>query len=434
MEHLSHILVNLWNVKVSSINIPPEIINIILSFCSRKTLVRIAITNKQLYNALSIDYNQETVAKNGDMFSLLKITYCPNVAINIAAKNNNVIMVNYLLNNYFNVLNNELAESIGFSGNEILLSKINNNQQWLNAFVGFFQGSHMDLLEKYVPIINFEYSNAYDQTNYINAYKNMVTHAIISNFSDEQIEKYTKKYLPHNSLLKTYEEQKIFAYCATQTTENIKIYIEDLHDKLLKRCVEKDKETFDIQFNNEIVFIGYYFWREIYFVLKGIIYSGNYELFVWFQNKYGKNFHHTIYDYETRYSIYDDDLIIMLIKNNNLKLFSLIILDYYEELKMQNYASSYINIFVEKCIDYKRLNMLEFLFANIKFDQYYYKHFYDRSLFLNFKDVVNTITKYANFDDGKVDINKNDIFIDDKKDVISEDELTDNKTNLCIMF
>ncbi len=440
MERLSHILANLWNVKVNNLILPPEIVNVILSFCSRKTLMRIAITNKQLYNALPIDYNQETVAKNGDMFSLLKITYCPNVVINIAARNNNIIMINYLIYNCSSLLYDpELSESIGFGGNEYLLTKLANNQQWLNAFVGFFQSSHIDLLEKYVPIVNFKFDHANNQTNYINAYRNMVTHGIISNFSEEQIKKYTIKYLPHNFFLGTYEEQKIFVYCATQTTENIKIYIESLHYKFMEHRAEKDKEKEEIdnQYYNSNTFIGY-FWKDIYFVLKGLIYAGNYELFVWFQNKYGKDLYQPIHDENTYYTIYDDNLIIMLIKNNNLELFSLIISDYYQVIKKQGYHSFYFDKFVKNCIDYKRLNMLEYLFTNIDFCEYNYRSFHKQSKVLKFKDVTDIILKYANFRDEKLDVNKDhiidNIFIDDKKDIILEDELTDNKTNLCIMF
>ncbi len=431
MERLSHILVNIWDVKVNNSAIPTDIINVILSFCSRKTLMKIVITNKQLYDLIPIDQNQESVAKNGDMFSLLKIAYSPNVMVNIAARNNNVIMVDYLLDNHFNLLNDELYESIGFSGNKILLDKINHPYQLFYALVGFYQGSHVDLLEKYVPLINFSFSIANNQRSYINSYKNMLTHAIIYNFSDEQTKKYTDKYLPHSSLLGMYEEQKIFAYCATQSMENVKIYIESLHDKFMERRAEKDKTKSAIQFSKSVIFLGY-FQKEIYFVLKGLIYGGRYELFVWFQNKYGKNLYRSIYDYETHYTIYDDELMIMLIKNNNFQLFSLIIPDYYEEVKKNGYtSSSYFKIFVEKCIDYKRLNMLDFLFTNIEFNEYDYRNFHEKSSFLKFKDVTSIIIKHAKFEDKKID---EKIHVENKKDIIPEETLNDNtKSNGCII-
>ncbi len=430
MERLSHILVNIWDVKVNNSAIPTDIINIILSFCSRKTLMRIVITNKQLYDLIPIDQNQENVAKNGDMFSLLKIAYSPDVVVNIAARNNNVIMVDYLLDNHFNLLGDELYESIGFSGNEFLLDKINHSYQLFYALVGFYQGSHMDLLEKYVPLINFNFRVANNQRSYINTYKNMLTYAIIYNFSDEQIKKYINKYLPHDSLIGMYEEQKIFVYCATQSMENVKIYIESLHDKFMERRAEKDKKKSAIQFSDSVIFLGY-FWKEIYFVLKGLIYGGHYELFVWFQNKYGKNLYYPIYVNETHYTIYDDDLIIMLIKNNNFQLFSLIISDYYEEVKKENHNNYYFQIFVKKCIDYKRLNMLEFLFTNIEFSEYDYRNFHEKSLFLKFKDVTDIIIKYAKFEDKKIN---EKIHVENKKDIIPKETLNDNtKSNGCII-
>ena len=104
-----------------------ELLEHIISFVPRNIIINCALVSKSFYNGIKIDTDQESVAKNADMFSLLKIPYCPTIVINFAAQNNNVVMFEYLLAKHeIDINNSKLCRSIGQSGNEYLINKHKN--------------------------------------------------------------------------------------------------------------------------------------------------------------------------------------------------------------------------------------------------------------------------------------------------------------------
>ena len=126
-----------------------NIIHLILPFLSKRTIISAALTNKLWYQSVPIDYDQESVAKNNDMFSLLKIPFSPKVVTYIALRNNHTNMVSYLLKEYNHCIeyDDEFARSCGYSGNKLFLDLTTNTA---NVIIGLCEGEHLDLFDKYI--------------------------------------------------------------------------------------------------------------------------------------------------------------------------------------------------------------------------------------------------------------------------------------------
>src|SRR5436190_7860538 len=137
----------------------PQIFDVvpqIISYIPRYMILPIVLVNKLFYKSVLIETNQEIIAQNGDMFSLLKVPYSSKVVKNIAARHNHVIMVKYLLFKHnININGNELSQSIGFSGNLQLMNLSTNFPYIIN---GICEGEHIDLLDNFKDHLK----NSYD--------------------------------------------------------------------------------------------------------------------------------------------------------------------------------------------------------------------------------------------------------------------------------
>ena len=125
-----------------------ELLQHIFKFVPRTVIMSCVLTCKYFQNNVLIDCDQESVAKNGDMYSLHKINYSPLAVSLIAIKYDNTQMVSYLMDKYPEIINSKLCSYIGYNKNEYLMKKLN-EQQFLYAEKGICIGSHFDLIDKY---------------------------------------------------------------------------------------------------------------------------------------------------------------------------------------------------------------------------------------------------------------------------------------------
>ncbi len=338
-----------------------ELVQHILSFVPRKIIIPCALTCKNFHNAITIDYNQETVAKNSDMFSLLKIPYSFIVVSNISVRNNNVAMFEYLLQKHnFNVGNIDgLYRSIGYSGNEILLDKYLEDTR-LNILlqstikIGICEGLHIDLINKY---------NLHDGYDCVLAlYK--------TNIDKTNLERTITKFPGHKTII-------IEGYCARETACNVKLYIQKLIDN----------DTIHEYIKN--IYIGLFFGEK-------------YDLIVWLSETY--EFIHT-----------GNELMNKIIINNNFQLFKLgLSLNKTNNRKRVNLRQwIFINEFnyvrlALNCIEYRRLDMLEFLINHVLFNTARYKMFLAKAESLSFHDVKNLLITNSSLFEPYDEKNKND--------------------------
>lgn len=83
-----------------------EILRHIISFVPRNNIIPVAFVCKNFHDSIKIDYDQENIARNGDMFSLLKVIHSPIVVMNIATCYGHYDMVEYLLNKFIKTFMN----------------------------------------------------------------------------------------------------------------------------------------------------------------------------------------------------------------------------------------------------------------------------------------------------------------------------------------
>jgi hypothetical protein len=312
-----------------SIFIIKELLEYILSLIPRNIIIPCALTNKSFYNAIEIDYDQENIAKTGDMFSLLKIPYYPNVVLNIAVLHNNIEIIDYLLKKQPTLIKNKvICQTIGYMGNENLINKIDISSNLFDYItMGICEGKHVNLLEKY------------------NCSKFL--HSMIKGTykSDSIIMKQKMKELLKNdtfyiTYVNNFTSAKIIGKCASKNVDNIITFI--------KKSIE----------NSNIHNYHSY-------ICDGLIEGGHYDIFVWLENEY------PIKKYNCCYHEYLNQLV----RSNNLKMFRYIILNnvdpddlayperYRDDKGMMLYDTA------EHCIEYDRTEMAKILLQNVMFDE-----------------------------------------------------------------
>ncbi len=324
-----------------------ELIQHILSFIPRNLIIPCALTCKNFYNSITIDYNQETVAKNSDMFSLLKIPYSLIVVANVAVRNNNIEMFEYLLQKHeFDIRSIEgLCKSIGYCGNINLLDKnLIKNHARLDILLGICEGSHVELFDKYDVYCDYECM--------IEIYKTNVDKTKIDKIALSRHEEELNEIIIEGS-------------CARESSQDVKKIIQELID------------------NNLIM-------ENIYNVYRGLIFGNHYDLIVWLDKIY-------------KFPCNDNCLIKELIVKNNYKLFTYLI-----SSLNNNFCDGRINIIVfhwyytdevqytnlvDFCIYYRRLDMLEFLIKNIIFNTIRYEEYVEKAEKLLFDDVKTLLIK-----------------------------------------
>ncbi len=329
-----------------------ELVQYILSFIPRKLIIPCALTCKSFRDAITIDYNQETVAKNSDMFSLLKIPYSLNVVANISVRNNNVEMFEYLLQKHkFNVGDIEgLDRSLGYSGNEILFNGYSSNHPNHTPYEvlnGICEGSHVDLFDKYNV---YYYGECMAEIYKTNVDKTKIDKILLQNYGNE---------------IDDIDCIIIEGYCARETPQNVKKAIQKLFDNGQIRNIIDN-------------------------VYKGLVCGNHYDLITWL-DKIHKFPHNDTYIFR--------DLVI----KNNFKMFV-----YLFSLLNNNFCNGRIKLITHRwyhsgninyvklvnyCIDYRRLDMLEFLIKNIIFNTIRYQAFLAKAELLSFNDVKSLFIK-----------------------------------------
>ncbi len=325
-----------------------ELVQHILSFIPRKIIVPCALTCKHFHNAITIDYNQERVAINSDMFSLIRIPYSLIVVANISIRNNNIVMFEYLLKKHkFDFRDIEgLYRSIGYSGNEILLDKIMGKSfPELDMKIGICEGSHTNLIDKYDLYNNYFCVKEIYKTN---VDKQKIDTIVSDKYMKFELDIFTTE-----------------GYCATGTLINVKSYIQQIIDSNLIK-------------------------DYTYYIYRGLIHGNNYDLVVWLDKMY-------------KFPCNENYLMKDLIVKNNFKIFTYLIsslnnmfcngrikfitFDFLHHSEV-NYANlAYF------CIEYRRLDMLEFLMENIIFNKFRYQEFLAKAEILSFNDVKNLLQK-----------------------------------------
>ncbi len=338
-----------------------ELLQHILNFIPRKLIMPCAFTCKSFYYAIAIDYNQDTVAKNSDMFSLLKIPYSSKAVVNIAAQYNNIDMVNYLINKNIALLDDsELCQMIGYVGDEDLITQMP-TKNIAHAMIGICEGLHIELFEKYKT---HDFYN-YDMTMAV--YKNdcVDMQDRVNEFLDNG-----RNYYYDIDL----KGAKINGNCARKNANDVLKFIQNLIDTNI--------------FSDDTDYIEY--------ACDGLIEGGHHDIFVWFQEQI------TNIDDNYMYTCENDMLIECLIKNNNYDMFTYILANncvrkgYYDgryRIIIDNYGLHTLNFrkLAVCCIDYRRVHMLTFLIEYIEFNLVHHQEFLDKAYLLKFYDIVQVL-------------------------------------------
>lgn len=335
-----------------------DLVGSILAFIPRKDIGPCLLVNKRFYKMIYIDYDQESVARNADMFSLGKIKYSPVAVMEIAMKYKNVDMMRYLIYDYKKLrTTTELGIVLGFIGDKTLTKQFSEYDYRSASYtLGLFNGLHINLI---ADSMKSRFSYDYTGEIFVNVYKQNDTHMkILLNTiiqRENEISHYNYKYIDY----------KLIGKCARK----------DLNfDKL----VHLQKKYSDYSYAN---------------ICYGLIIGNHYDMFMWMVAN------------NNNYSCHIYKCFEYLIQHNNFKFFTSVFLDYFGNFKFRNNKKKNIlkpdmwrlGDVAKRCIDYKRNDMLLLLLDCVKFDS----------------DTYQQILQYANdlgfFDIGKIISEKIDI-------------------------
>lgn len=341
-----------------------ELLEHILNFVPRRLIIACVLTCKNFYNTIPIDYNQDTVAMNSDMFSLLKIPYSTRAVISIAGEYNNNDMVEYLINKNPKYLEDyEVIRIIGYLGNEHLLSKLSTKiQSSYVMIIGLCEGSHIKLFETYIKYLH--------------------------NFDTFELVKIIYKLNNHEM------KNKIISY-AKETRPGYNEVL--IYGKLVGKCARKDQNYVFKNIQKLITNNKFSQYDYITYVCDALIEGEHYDILIWFLDQ-------EIIRKQYKYECNDDDNMQRLIKNNNLKMFSYILTNNCAIWSYKGYnvvqnvrdisEKDYLDFcgLVECCIDYRRIEILTFLIHHIRFNFIRYQEFLDKSVSLKFDEITNVLT------------------------------------------
>lgn len=332
-----------------------DLVGSILTFIPRKDIGPCLLVNKRFYKMIDIDYDQESVARNEDMFSLGKIKYSPVAVMEIAMKYKNVNMMRYLIHDYKKLrrTTTELGIVLGFIGDGTLTKQFSKYDYRSESYtLGLFNGLHIHLI---TDSMKSKFSYDYTGEIFVNVYKENDTHMkiLLNTIIDRENEIY---HTPHK-----YIEFKLIGKCARK----------DLKFDKLKQLQNKYD---DYSYVN---------------ICYGLIIGNHYDMFMWMvanNNDYScrnyKNFEYIIH-------------------HNNLKFFTCVFLDYFGNFNFRNNKHKNISDpdmwrfgdVAKRCIDYKRNDMLLLLLDYIKFDSDTYQQILQYAIDLGFDDMVELINK-----------------------------------------
>ncbi len=337
-----------------------ELLEHILSFVPRNLIIPCAFTCKRFHDAIKIDHDQDSVAKNSDMFSLLKIPYSSKAIINIAAKYKNNDIIEYLLNKNMHLLCDfTICEIIGHIGNEILLEKLTDPHLSF-GITGLCGGLQFELFEKYkhklssrdvYEVVRIAYkTGCYDMIN------NVLCH--FTGFWENGMD---------------ITDGKMVGLCARENETDVLLHVKNL-------LITTHMESYNISI-----------------ICDGLIEGEHYDTFIWFLNE-------EIVKNNGKYACKSDTIMECLIINNNFKMFCYVITNncakwsyngYYVVMSDSQawFEDDYLDFcnLVDACIDYRRIDMLTFLINHIRFNLKHYQQFLDKSQLLKFDDVSNVL-------------------------------------------
>jgi len=339
-----------------------ELLEHIISFVPRNIIINCALVSKSFYNGIKIDTDQESVAKNADMFSLLKIPYCPTIVINFAAQNNNVVMFEYLLAKHeIDINNSKLCRSIGQSGNEYLINKHKNNIETigLNGINDLIHTEKKHYLYKQIKfgICEGLHENLFDKYS---IYTDCKCQVILykTDIDKKKLHQYIND---HNiDLINELRYVEIEGYCSRKKSDEVKLFIQNLINA------------------GDIV-------EAIDYVFDGLIDGNHLELFIWLNKNY-------------EYSCDSNKSIEKLIIKNNFNMFIHILLNnchtpflnkkirYVGSYWFESYGIDFYSLALD-CINYRRIEMLKFLLAHITFNNNRFNDFIKNAELFKFDDI-----------------------------------------------
>jgi hypothetical protein len=237
--------------------------------------------------------------------------------------------------------------SIGKSGNEYLINKVDKGVQYFGEYVmdGICEGLHENLFDKYKVYEDYECRLSLHKSG---IYKKELFDSI-SLYGVDEID---------------VVEAEIEGICSRKNMIEVKLFLQDLID------------------NNNIP-------EHIECIYEGLIHGGHFELFVWFNTKY-------------EYLCRENDLVKELIIKNDYQLFTYILLNcifnLHEGKKKRIVRETWYDIedidyisLVKCCIKYRRIEMLTFLITTITFTPTRYNEFLRRAELLRFDDIANLL-------------------------------------------
>lgn len=315
-----------------------ELLIHILKFIPRKAIMPCVLTCKDFLNNVLIDRNQESVAKNDDMYSLLKINYSPLAVVHIAIKYNNMHMVLFLLNRNPEIITSNLCGRIGYAGNEKLLGKLNYEQLEIAKYY-ICVGLHHDLIKKY------------DCTSSLHRY-----YQVFGGYAHGK-----------HPNLKSANVSEVNIRCARMMG---KVSIED-KDKVTKyvQKILKNRKIYQCYDN----------------VFASLIVMGYYDIVKWLFDRTEKG-------YGTR-NIYDEEPLELIIDNQYELFVGFISTRCVIDLKRVIYTGdkyeykANLEMVALYCIDYKRANMLTFLLNKVIFSKATYDKMLVKAQELKFNDM-----------------------------------------------
>jgi hypothetical protein len=354
-----------------------ELLQHILSYVPKKVIMPCVLVSKDFYNSITIDYDQESVAENGDMFSLLKIIYSPRVVLNIATLHNNIDMVDYLLfKQNGDIQDDILCKNIGFMGNNYLLEKIKDKRKFLLAIIGMCEGGHVELFEKYKN--NYDIYHTGDE----------LLIAAYSSGCSEMVNVVRKFMIDKSNLFDRWIDglqikgAKITGKCAIKDYNYVLNFVQNIIVK------KKDK------LSNE------YLKREVIFpICDGLLMGEHYDIFIWF-----------LKTLDAYYNCEYNEFILNLIIKNNYKMLTYILTNNCYRFLIDGHLlfgpewspEEPINYpeLIMYCIDYKRIEMLVYILDLMRFNMERYQSFLDKAKLLKFTDIENILILNSHlFDD-----------------------------------
>ena len=321
-----------------------EILQYILKIISRPDIMPCVLTCKYFQDNVLIDHDQESVAKNGDMYSLRKINFSSLAVVHIAIKYDHIEMVRHLMNQYPETITSNLCVKLGYVNKYPYLTCAS-YEQTKSVIIGACLGQHYNLFENYQREC---YKNKY--FTLVGLYsldkKELLERKLIDKMSSLSAAFYASDELE-------FVRAKMAGKSANKNKEKVMKYIQKIFD------------NGDVTECYNAVFIS-------------LVMTGHYDIVKWLIIKMGNDYGN-LDDYS--------DLLFELIINNEQELFFGICLNkcLSDSNKIQCRDDGLLLVLY--CIYFKRKEMLTFLLSKILFSMNQYNKMFAKAQQLKFDDM-----------------------------------------------